>query len=78
MVLVVADDVFLRVAYVDGWFENLHFLSCELGASQTADKLLGLTREHRAADDFYAAWAVLFSVDVVIHIGCKNTKKSEK
>ena len=78
MVLVVADNVFLRVAHVDGGFENLYFLPCKLSASQTTDEFFGLTREHGAADDFNAAGAMWFSVDTVIHIGCKNTKKSEK
>lgn len=78
MFLVVADDIFVRVARVDGRLEYFHALLGELGATQAADEFFRLSRKHGAADDFNTSGTVIFSVDVVIHNGYKITKKSEK
>ena len=58
MLLVVAHHVFLRIAHIDGGFENLHPLLGELGASHSAYQFLRFAREHRAAHYFYSSWAV--------------------
>ena len=54
---VVRNDLLLRVAHVDAGFEYLDFLVCVPGAFEAAYQLLGLTREHRAADHFDPALA---------------------
>ena len=51
----VADDVGRVVAVVDPRLEDDDALPCDLRASQTADHLLALAAEHRAADDLEPA-----------------------
>ena len=78
VVLVVTDDILFRVSDVDGRFEDFYFLTGKFGTAQSPYEFFGLTREHGAADDFDAAGTMWFSADILIHSGCKITKKSEK
>jgi hypothetical protein len=61
MLLVVADNVVLRVPDIDGGLEYLHFLMGKLGAAQAADEFLGLAREHRSAHHLYSSRATLLA-----------------
>ena len=56
-VRVVRDDLFFGVAHVDAGFEYLDPLVGELRPFEAAYQLFGLTREHRAADNFNPALA---------------------
>ena len=77
VVLVVTDDILFRVSDVDGRFEDFYFLTGKFGTAQSPYEFFGLTREHGAADDLDAAGTMWFSADILIHSGCKITKKSE-
>ena len=56
-VRIVRHDLLLGVAHVDAGFEDLDPLVGEFGPFEAADQLFGLSREHRAADNFDPAFA---------------------
>jgi hypothetical protein len=68
VVLVVAHNVFLRIAHVNARLEDFHLLLGKLCATHSSDEFFGLSREHRAANHLYASRAVRLSMSVFRHI----------
>src|SRR4030095_7351518 len=60
----VRDDMVLAEAIVENRLEDLHFLTCDLSASQSADELLALPAEHAPGDHFDPPSPKLFPDDV--------------
>ena len=67
-VVVVADDLFVTIACIDGWLEDFHLLLGKLGTAQTANQLFGLAGEHGAAYYFYSSWAACFARMGILYI----------
>ena len=60
MVAVVGNDFYIGIAGVECGLENFYLLAREFGSLEATDEFLGLAREHRTADDLYAATACGF------------------
>ena len=54
----------LAEAIVENRLEDLHFLTCDLSAAQSADELLALPAEHAPGDHFDPPSPKLFPDDV--------------
>ena len=60
--VVMADDILVAIACVDGRLEYLNLLAGYLRTLHAADKLLCLAREHRATYHLYAALAAVLAL----------------
>jgi hypothetical protein len=65
--IAVADDVVIAESAIDGRFENLNALLCDLRPPQSTDELFTLSAEHTSADHFNPAQVVPLTRKLLRH-----------